>query len=275
MGKKLNSILKGQVAVSIFFIALGLCLVMMPVATVNVLCKVVFGLSLIGTGLYHVYVFVAEKEHTTILDLFSGVIVLVIGVFLFTNPQVVIKLLPLMLGAFLEVDSIWIIRGGLKLKKRGQKIWQVFLAEGIIFVALGAMLLAYPFQSVKIMILFAGWSFLCNGVLDVVLYIMLRTGLKREIVQDNTKVQSAPEPQPEGNVADAAANAAVKEPEAPKQAETPAEAEKPAQTEEPKEAEAQAEPEILQEPEKAEEPEEPEASDVPEEPVEVLEEWTD
>lgn len=79
----------------------------MPVETVNVLCKVVFGLVLVGAGLYHIVIYVLEKENATILDLFSGVIVLVIGAFLFMNPQVVVKLLTLMLGAFILVDSIW------------------------------------------------------------------------------------------------------------------------------------------------------------------------
>lgn len=42
----------------------------MPVETVNVLCKVVFGLVLIGAGVYHILIFVLEKDNSTILDLF-------------------------------------------------------------------------------------------------------------------------------------------------------------------------------------------------------------
>ena len=44
----------------------------MPVETVNVLCKVVFGLVLIGAGVYHILIFVLEKDNSTILDLFSA-----------------------------------------------------------------------------------------------------------------------------------------------------------------------------------------------------------
>ena len=92
MEDKKMKVLKGQIPVSILYIALGVCLALMPVETVNVLCKVVFGLVLVGAGLYHI------------------VIVLVIGAFLFMNPQVVVKLLTLMLGAFILVDSIWMLR---------------------------------------------------------------------------------------------------------------------------------------------------------------------
>lgn len=194
MGKKVNKFLKGQIATTIFYIVFGLCLVLMPVKTVDVLCKVVFGLVLIGSGLYHIYVFVREKENTTILDLFSGVLVLVIGGFLFTNPQVVIKLLPVMLGAFVLVDSIWTMRGGLKLRKRRLPSWKAFGVESLIFIALGVFLIAYPFQSVNVMLMFAGWIFLCNGVLDVVLYIILQKGLKKEITAEESGEEKAEAP---------------------------------------------------------------------------------
>ena len=91
MEEKKSKILRGQIPTSVFYILFGLCLALMPVETVNVLCKVVFGLVLIGAGVYHILIFVLEKDNSTILDLFSGVIVLVIGIFLFMNPTVVVN----------------------------------------------------------------------------------------------------------------------------------------------------------------------------------------
>ena len=99
MGEKISKILKGEITSSVFYILFGLCLVCMPAQTVGILCKVVFGLVLIGAGIYHVLIYVAGKANSTILDLLTGVIVLVLGGFLFFNPQIVIKLLPLLLGA--------------------------------------------------------------------------------------------------------------------------------------------------------------------------------
>ena len=75
MEEKKSKILRGQIPTSVFYILFGLCLALMPVETVNVLCKVVFGLVLIGAGVYHILIFVLEKDNSTILDLFSGVIV--------------------------------------------------------------------------------------------------------------------------------------------------------------------------------------------------------
>ena len=177
MEEKKSKILRGQIPTSVFYILFGLCLALMPVETVNVLCKVVFGLVLIGAGVYHILIFVLEKDNSTILDLFSGVIVLVIGIFLFMNPTVVVKLLTLMLGAFILVDSIWSLKGSLKLKKRGADSWKFLLLGSIIFIALGISLVVNPFTMVKYTVIFAGWIFLCNGVIDMIYLMLLRKGL--------------------------------------------------------------------------------------------------
>mgnify|MGYP002772547006 FL=1 len=178
--KKLKA-LKGQIPVSIIYIILGLCLALMPVETVNVLCKVVFGLVLVGAGLYHILIYVLEKDNATILDLFSGVIVLVIGAFLFMNPQVVVKLLTLMLGAFILVDSLWMLRGSLKLRKRKLGVWKAFLIESLVFVALGVFILVNPFKEIRLTMQVSGWIFVANGAFDIIFYVILQHGLKKEI----------------------------------------------------------------------------------------------
>ena len=103
MWEKINNFLKGQIVTSIIYIALGACLVFMPVSTVNVICKFVFGILLILVGLYHILIYVAEKLNSTIFDLFSGGVLMVLGIFLFMNPQIVVKLLPILLGTFILV----------------------------------------------------------------------------------------------------------------------------------------------------------------------------
>lgn len=183
MWEKINNFLKGQIVTSLIYIVLGVCLVFMPVNTINVICKFVFGILLILVGLYHILIYVAEKLNSTIFDLFSGGVLMVLGIFLFMNPQIVVKLLPILLGTFILVDSIWSLKGSLKLKKRGAGSWKFLLLGSIIFIALGISLVVNPFTMVKYTVIFAGWIFLCNGVIDMIYLILLRKGLK-EIKQD-------------------------------------------------------------------------------------------
>lgn len=183
MWEKINNFLKGQIVTSIIYIALGACLVFMPVSTINIICKFVFGILLIVVGLYHILIYVAEKLNSTILDLFSGGVLMVIGIFLFMNPQIVVKLLPILLGTFILVDSIWTLKGSLKLKKRGAGSWKFLLIGSVIFIGFGISLVVNPFTMVKYTVIFAGWIFLCNGVIDLIYLILLKKGLK-ELKQD-------------------------------------------------------------------------------------------
>ena len=103
MRKKIAGILRGELISSGFYVLLGLCLVLMPAQTVNIICKVVFGIVLAAAGLYHLSIYIRGKDSATILDLFTGVIVLVLGGFLFFNPVIVVKLLPLLLLSLIHI----------------------------------------------------------------------------------------------------------------------------------------------------------------------------
>ena len=191
MEKKISNFLKGEIVSSVFYIAFGLCLILIPDQTVNIICKVIFGLVMIAAGIYHIAIYVAEKGKATILDLFTGVIALVLGVFLFFTPQIVVKILPYLLGAFVLVDSIWKLKGSIRLKKVEQGQWKVLLAGSIIFIILGGLILFFPFVSVPKMLLVCGCILTANGVADLVFLIILKVclkkGKKRQLEKEETE----------------------------------------------------------------------------------------
>lgn len=179
MGEKINNILKGEIISSVFYILLGLCLILIPTQTVDVICKVVFGLILIGAGIYHIYIYIRGKEKATIMDLLSGVVVFVLGVFLFMTPSIVIKLLPWMLSAFVLVDSLWKFKGAFLLKKGGNGAWSVLLIGSLVFIALGIVMLFGRFPKIMTLLIFSGWVLVCDGAADIVFYIIMKLGLRK------------------------------------------------------------------------------------------------
>lgn len=210
MAEKISNFLKGQIVTSILYIVLGCCLAFMPVATINVICKFVFGILLILVGVYHIITYVVEKMSATILDLFCGGVLLVLGIFLFSNPQIVIKLLPILLGTFIVVDSVWVLKGAIRLQRRSYGPWKFLLLGSLIFIGLGIALIVNPFAMVKYTVMFAGWVFLCNGIVDLVFLILLHKGLK-EVVQDLTAVDAEGKIVDGENAAEAAEAAPVEE----------------------------------------------------------------
>ena len=198
MWEKINKFLKGQIVTSVIYIALGACLAFMTVNTINVICKFIFGILLILVGFYHILIYILEKLNSTILDLFSGGVLMVIGIFLFMNPQIVVKLLPILLGTFILVDSIWSLKGSLKLKKRGSGTWKFLMIGSLIFIGLGISLVINPFTMVKYTVIFAGWIFLCNGVVDLIYLILLRRGL--EELKQESETSDSPESPAAANI---------------------------------------------------------------------------
>lgn len=180
MLERINKILKGQIVTSVLYTVLGLCFVLMPVDTVNILCKFVFGVVLILAGVYHILIYVLERMNATLLDLLSGGMILVIGIFLFFNPQIVVKLLPVLLGTFVLVDSIWVLKGSLKLKKIGRGEWKVLMIGSLVFIGLGIAMIVDPFDMVKYTMIFAGCVMLANGVTDIVFLVLMRRGIKKQ-----------------------------------------------------------------------------------------------
>lgn len=180
MREKISRILKGQAATSLIYILLGLCLICMPVDAVNIICRFIFGVVLIAAGLYHIWIYVQEKQNSTLMDLFSGGLILVLGIFLFYNPEVVVSLLPVLLGTFILTDSVWVLKGCVKMKKRDSQglEWKILLAGSLIFIALGAVMIVNPFSAVKVMIVFAGAVLLANGIVDLVFLFLIRKGIK-------------------------------------------------------------------------------------------------
>lgn len=179
MWERINKILKGQIVTSVLYTLLGLCFILMPVNTVNIICKFVFGVVLILAGAYHILIYVLEKINATLLDLLSGGMLLVIGIFLFYNPQIVVKLLPVLLGTFVLADSIWVLKGGVRLKKSGRSQWRFLVFGSLIFIVLGIAMIIDPFDMVKYTVIFAGAVMLANGVFDIVFMILMRRGLKQ------------------------------------------------------------------------------------------------
>ena len=178
MKERLKKLFKGQTAAAILYTLMGLCLIVMPVTSVYVICKVVFGLMLIAGGLYHIWIYMREKEHATILDLFSGGILLVFGGFLFLKPQIVVKLLPVLFGVFVLLDSIWAFQSAFRLKKRNRGEWKILVIVSVIFLGLGGALIVNPFTEVKYTAVFAGWVTLTNGLSDLVFLFLFRRGMK-------------------------------------------------------------------------------------------------
>lgn len=188
MKEYIKNIFKGRFFTTVVYLVLGIWLVMFPIPAVDMICKAIFGIVMMLVGLYHIWLYLSEAGGASIFNLFTGVIMLVLGVFFFQNPNIVEQILPSLLAALLLVDSISTLRTGLKRKQHERVEWKFFIVVGLLFVTLGIVLFMNPFTTIEKTILFAGWSFISDAGLAVVSIILSMIG-NHAIKKEKNKIE--------------------------------------------------------------------------------------
>lgn len=212
MKERLTKILKSRITASIIYILLGLCLAFMPVTTVYIIYKLIFGVVMIAVGVYHIYTYLKDTQDATLLNMFSGSILVVLGGFLFFNPQIVVKLLPMVLGTFVLVDSVWSLQAAFRLKKKDLSAWMFLFAGSLVFVVLSLVAMLNPFREVKYTIFFSGCMLLGNGAADVIYLLLIRYWKKTISPKEEVVESGYMEEVLTGEVQDAAEEVPVEQP---------------------------------------------------------------
>lgn len=75
----------------------------------------------------------------------------------------------------------------MKLRKRKLGAWKAFLIESLVFVGFGVLILVNPFSELRLTMQVSGWIFVANGALDIIFYLILKHGLKKEIPSEETE----------------------------------------------------------------------------------------
>lgn len=173
MSSWVKKVFRSQAASSVLYLILGICLVALPEQSLKVICMIVGGILAV-MGIVHVTVYIRNKEQGFLLDLISGVLQLVVGGFLLLHPQVIIKILPILLGGVVLVDSIWTFRVCLEMRRLNFVRWNVLLGITLVFIVLGIVMIINPFETAKMMIIFSGVVYIFNGLMDIFFLLFLK-----------------------------------------------------------------------------------------------------
>ena len=154
-----------------WLLALGILMVILGVFAIGapVVATIAFELMLgwilvIGGIAQGVHAFMAQGWKGFLFQLLSGILYLVVGVMILTNPLGGALALTVLLAAFLVVEGIFKIITALRSRPLNGWVW--LLVSGVISVILGGMIWAqWPSSAlwvisllVGIYLLFSGWS---------------------------------------------------------------------------------------------------------------------
>ena len=158
--------IKADIIVSaLLCIALGIVLLVWPAETIDVFCKILaVGLIIMG-GVDIASYFMNRSIHPFAGAL--GLIVLLIGIWIFLRPESIVSLIPIVIGVILCVHGIQDLKLAIETKRNGYEKWWSMLIIAAVSLVFGVLCIVNAFGMVKLALQFIGIALIYDGISDL------------------------------------------------------------------------------------------------------------
>ena len=164
----LKAIRNSLILTSVLYTVLGVVLIFRPGSALQLACTLI-GLVTLGYGVVRVAgYFRGSGSYDQRFDLFLGIVLALLGVFLLVTPQVLVSIIPVTLGVYILVDSVSAIKKALDMKALGFGKWWASLTAALVLAVFGLVMVLRPFQAVESLVVFIGVGFVFDGVYTLV-----------------------------------------------------------------------------------------------------------
>ena len=167
MKKTLNSV-AGVVLAAIFFILLGLVLLLWPELTSKIVCYCL-GILILIFAVTRVVKFFTDKNVYFVFsfDLIVGLIAAGMGAFMLIRPDIVTAFLPFVIGLFLVFSSVLDFQKTFLLRDYGNSRWKSSLVLTCIKLIFGIALIAAPLFFGETFVRIIGVGLIYNGLSEL------------------------------------------------------------------------------------------------------------
>lgn len=180
MRKLVETIRRSWILSVLLTIALGIVLLVYPDTTSKVLCYLVGGVLLIH-GILNLVRFFTRDEGRFFLryELVVGIVLCAAGIFMLMRPEIVVMLIPMILGFYIILDGAVNVRRAWEMKALEFSKWWSALIGALLMLVLGGVMFWNPFEAAQMTLMFIGVSLLYQGILDFVILFQVGRGRKR------------------------------------------------------------------------------------------------
>nr|WP_317283448.1 DUF308 domain-containing protein [uncultured Sellimonas sp.] len=150
------------------YLVLGLVLLIKPAELTHLFC-VILGITALLYGGVRLFLYYQDhKEGAAFrMDLMIGVILLIIGIISLVKSEIILSILPFILGIVIVLDSIRILQHALGLRKLLFEQWWISLIMAFVLLILGIVLITNPFGSTLLFVRFLGFVLIADGCSDI------------------------------------------------------------------------------------------------------------
>ena len=173
MLKKFNQIINEAIGISIIFLLLGIIFLIYPNISIQVVAYLI-AFILIGSGIYLIGLEFTNRIIFFPMDtLFNGIISVILGTIILIYPNIFQTIIPIMLGTYFILDSIFKLKVITLLRRIDNTSWVLTLLLTILSIICGIVLIANPLDSSIAIALFAGIILIVysiTGIIDMLLF---------------------------------------------------------------------------------------------------------
>jgi uncharacterized membrane protein HdeD (DUF308 family) len=154
--------------------------------------SILFSLIILGVGLTQVFFSISNSDSLKGWGwtFASGIIDVIIGIYLLSYPIITMATLPYFVGFWLMFRSFYLIGASLDLKTMGVPGWGWLMAGGFAVVILAFLILYYPAAGAISIIAYSASAFLVAGIFNIVLAFKLKT-IKKDVQGFESKLKHA------------------------------------------------------------------------------------
>jgi uncharacterized membrane protein HdeD (DUF308 family) len=170
----------------IVLLIIGLLLLIFPKESLNIACYLIASILMLG-GFTYIIRIIKKKSIETNGDLISvvaSIAAIAISVTIFIDPTWIIRVINVIIGLLLIINSILNIINLLKFSKDRTSIWWIFLSFTILIMIVGVLIIINPEFLMKVVVRLEGASL----VIDTILTMILSHKLKKLLEIDKPKV---------------------------------------------------------------------------------------
>ena len=102
-----------------------------------------------------------------------GILLLVLGIIAMVYPDITIEIIILLFGALILVEGIFLVIGSIAIKAE-DSMWVVLLIGGVVSVVLGAIILAWPELTARVVLFLIGAWALIVGLINLMWALKVR-----------------------------------------------------------------------------------------------------
>lgn len=159
---------KDLVWVAVILIAAGIIFLAFPDSCSRIICYLIGAAFFIG-GVSAIigYLRLGRVLPFRSFGLVQGTAFIVLGIFIFVNPEFLVGFLSSILGIVLIVDGTLKLQYAVDLLRLHIRGWVSVLVLAIVAAALGVLILVDPFASAEVLMYFIGAALIVDGVSDL------------------------------------------------------------------------------------------------------------